>query len=233
MKRFFEFDAYHIKSMIWREFNAEVLWTFVFGFSVCLILTFLLSKVYIKYGHSASNRRGFAANFMLIGMTTMFIITIVKSSLALSLGLVGALSIVRFRAAIKEPEELAYIFLTVAIGLGCGAGLGLTLLTIGAFIGFLFVIWFRKPAFQAAQNQTLVLTLSGEDLTFEELVNTMEQYVETLAFKRSHESGIRKEYVFTVNFDDFKTYTALTNVLKKRFPQMDISSLSANIDMDY
>ena len=53
-------------------------------------------------------------------MTTMLIITVVKSSLALSLGLVGALSIVRFRAAIKEPEELAYLFLTIAIGLALG-----------------------------------------------------------------------------------------------------------------
>jgi len=48
-------------------------------------------------------------------MTTMLVISIVKSSLALSLGLVGALSIVRFRSAIKEPEELVYIFLSMAI----------------------------------------------------------------------------------------------------------------------
>ena len=46
--------------------------------------------------------------FFVLSLTTMIIITIVKSSLALSLGLVGALSIVRFRTAIKEPEELAY-----------------------------------------------------------------------------------------------------------------------------
>ena len=54
-------------------------------------------------------------------MTIMVVITVVKSSLALSLGLVGALSIVRYRTAIKEPEELAYTFLTIAIGLGMGA----------------------------------------------------------------------------------------------------------------
>ncbi|HAE74801.1 MAG TPA: DUF4956 domain-containing protein, partial [Alphaproteobacteria bacterium] len=48
-------------------------------------------------------------------------ITIVKSSLALSLGLVGALSIVRFRTPIKEPEELAYLFIAIAMGLGLGA----------------------------------------------------------------------------------------------------------------
>ena len=58
----------------------------------------------------------------------MVMITIVKSSLALSLGLVGALSIVRFRTAIKEPEELSYAFLSIAIGLGLGADQRLTTL---------------------------------------------------------------------------------------------------------
>ena len=55
-------------------------------------------------------------------MIVFFVILIVKSSLALSLGLVGALSIVRFRTPIKEPEELIYLFLAIAIGLGFGAG---------------------------------------------------------------------------------------------------------------
>jgi len=51
-------------------------------------------------------------------MTTIFISTVVESSLALTLGLVGALSIVRFRTAVKEPEELSYMFLAITIGLG-------------------------------------------------------------------------------------------------------------------
>ncbi|MCI0696355.1 DUF4956 domain-containing protein [candidate division KSB1 bacterium] len=85
------------------------------------VLAYLLSLVYAQYGHALSNRKMFARNFVMITMTTMLIITIVKASLALSLGLVGALSIVRFRAAIKEPEELAYLFLAIGIGLGFGA----------------------------------------------------------------------------------------------------------------
>ena len=58
----------------------------------------------------------------LLSLVTFLVILIVKSSLALSLGLVGALSIVRFRTPIKEPEELIYLFLSIAIGLGYGAG---------------------------------------------------------------------------------------------------------------
>ncbi|TFG45539.1 MAG: DUF4956 domain-containing protein, partial [Candidatus Brocadiia bacterium] len=71
----------------------------LFSFLANLLLTALLAavlgRVYIRFGHSLSNRRLFARNFILLAMTVMLIITIVKSSLALSLGLVGALSIVR------------------------------------------------------------------------------------------------------------------------------------------
>ena len=70
-------------------------------------------------------------------------ITIVKSSLALSLGLVGALSIVRFRAAIKEPEELVYLFLIIATGLGCGAG-QIKLTAVGIIFALIVTVVYYK-----------------------------------------------------------------------------------------
>src|SRR5688500_17756117 len=109
-------------------FSPKALPAFFFAFSVCTLFSYLLSIIYVRYICTLSNRRVFAKNFILLAITTMFIISVVKSSLALSLGLVGALSIVRFRSAIKEPQELTYLFLTISIGLGCGAGL--TILTI-------------------------------------------------------------------------------------------------------
>ena len=91
---------------------------FIINLVLAAILSFILNRIYVKYGTALSNRKMFAGNFILITTTTMLVITIVKSSLALSLGLVGALSIVRFRSAIKEPEELSYLFLSIGIGLG-------------------------------------------------------------------------------------------------------------------
>ena len=82
------------------------------------ILCFLIQIVYIKFSNSLSNKYDFSKNFIVLGLATTLIITIVKSSLALSLGLVGALSIVRFRAAIKEPEELVYLFESLGISTG-------------------------------------------------------------------------------------------------------------------
>ena len=76
---------------------------FVINLVLTAILAYLLGLLYVRYGKSISNRKLFSRNILLIALTTMVIITIVKSSLALSLGLVGALSIVRFSAAIKEP----------------------------------------------------------------------------------------------------------------------------------
>ena len=88
---------------------------------LAIFLSGLVAWFYANYGKSLSNRTKFAQILPILALITVLIISIVKSSLTLSLGLVGALSIVRFRTAIKEPEELIYLFMTIAIGLGLGA----------------------------------------------------------------------------------------------------------------
>ena len=80
--------------------------------TINLLLGILLSTglawFYTRYGRSLSNRARFAQTLPVLTLTTVLVISVIKSSLALSLGLVGALSIVRFRTAIKDPEELIY-----------------------------------------------------------------------------------------------------------------------------
>ncbi len=94
---------------------------FVLNLGTAGALAGLMALLYSRWGRGQSHRTLFAGNFFLITMTTMLVISVVKSSLALSLGLVGALSVVRFRTAIKDPEELAFLFLSIAVGLGLGA----------------------------------------------------------------------------------------------------------------
>lgn len=89
-----------------------------------LVLGGLLAS-YVRFLYSRTSRNPAADSvarvFPLLTLVTITVITVVKSSLALSLGLVGALSIVRFRAAIKDPEELVYLFLCIGVGLALGA----------------------------------------------------------------------------------------------------------------
>lgn len=122
--------------------NTINLGEFLVNIIVAALLAMLLSWFYQRFGNAVSNRKRFAANFLPLSLTTLLIITIVKSSIALSLGLVGALSIVRFRAAIKDPEELTYLFLVIGIGLATGANQPITALVAISVI--LLLLFFHK-----------------------------------------------------------------------------------------
>jgi len=124
-----------------------------------IFLSSLLSVIYLYTGNALSNKKRLAAIFPLMSLTTMLIISIIKVSLTLSLGLVGALSIVRFRAAIKDPEELVYIFLAITLGLGFGAsqieltsvffGVILVVIAVQAWLrGRFNRVWLEKDSVQ-------------------------------------------------------------------------------------
>ena len=108
---------------------------FLVNLFVTAILVSLLRLFYIRFGNAVSNRVKFSSNFLPLALATMLIIMIVKSSIALSLGLVGALSIVRFRAAIKDPEELTYLFFVIGLGLAGGANQ-----PVLAIVSFVFIL---------------------------------------------------------------------------------------------
>ena len=140
--------------------NAEISVTdFLINSVIVVVLSLILQWTYFKCGKSISNRRSFASNFILVAFTTMLIISIVKSSLALSLGLVGALSIVRFRAAIKDPEELSYLFFAISIGLGLGANQRIIVLV--AFAILEAILWSRYFLTRQSEKQNLFFTISS------------------------------------------------------------------------
>lgn len=197
----------------------------VISLVLAAILSYILGEVYIKYGTAISNRKRFASNFILLTMTTTLIITVVKSSLALSLGLVGALSIVRFRAAIKEPEELAFLFLTIAIGLGFGANQWI--LTIVAFIIILGGIMMKRKYFKTEKNHNLYLTISGDakDIQLESIVNILKKHCSIVHLRRFDKSakGVA-EAIFNVDFESFEGFEKA---------KKELESLSKNLSISY
>ena len=86
--------------------NVEIsIGNFIIAIVISAILAFLIKLTYVKISKSLNDKEHFSETFVPLAIITTLVITVVKFSLALSLGLVGALSIVRFRAAIKEPEK--------------------------------------------------------------------------------------------------------------------------------
>lgn len=108
-----------------------------FNLVLSLALSTGVAWFYTRFGRALSNRARFAQTLPILAVTTALVISIIRGSVALSLGLVGALSIVRFRTAIKDPEELLYLFVSIAIGLGIGADEQLpTILAVLIILGY-------------------------------------------------------------------------------------------------
>jgi hypothetical protein len=190
------------------------------GFLVNLLLTaglcFVLGRIYEAFGGAHSNRRAFARNFVMLGMTTMVIITVVKSSLALSLGLVGALSIVRFRAAIKEPEELTYLFLVISIGLGMGADQRwITLIAFAVIVAMIALKRVRERTDDARHLHLTVSTPAPAGLTLGTIVEVLERHSTDLSLTRFDESTGQLEASFTLDFAGFGALEAATADLRR------------------
>ena len=144
----------------------------ILALSMSVFSATVIRFLYLHYGRSFNNREYFANIFLLLSLATCSVIIIVKYSLALSLGLVGALSIVRFRAAIKEPEELVYLFLVIALGLAFGANqviIGLILLLFASII-IIFSSKFITP--KSLKNHVgMLVILSGPKNKIKEIRN--------------------------------------------------------------
>lgn len=207
--------------------NAEIqLSNLLVALILAAIISIIIGKAYIKYGSSFSNRKRFASNFMLITMTTTLIITIVKSSLALSLGLVGALSIVRFRAAIKEPEELAYLFLCIVIGLGLGANQ--ILITAAAFVLILAVIMIKGTRYKKEMNNNVCLIVSskqGNLVNLDNIVHVLKEYCGSVWLKRFDETDKILEASFLIDINSFERLDQIKKRLKMLSDSIRISYL--------
>jgi hypothetical protein len=111
------------------------IWELFGNLGLSVVLALVLSVVIGRFSRIIGDRSQYTVVLLTLMPTMVLIITVVRSSLALSLGLVGALSIVRFRTPIKEPEELMYLFIAIAVGLGLGANQ-----TLPTTLAFLFVM---------------------------------------------------------------------------------------------
>ncbi len=220
----------HVKQLLLDLFGntapATSLPKFALSLVIAAALGLLLGQAYVRFGHSLSNRRAFARNFLLLTVTTTLIISIVKSSVALSLGLVGALSIVRFRAAIKEPEELAFLFLAISVGLGLGAGQAL--ITVIALVIILGLVALRSLLHRAPDQPNLYLTVTSPapgKLAAGQILEALAASGANASLKRFDETPDVLEAAFQVDFKDVGKLEQFTQRLRALSEQVKVSCL--------
>lgn len=204
---------------------------YVTNIIICSILLYLLSVVYVKYGQSISNRFQLSRVLILVGITTFIIISIVKSSLALSLGLVGALSIIRFRTTIKEPEELGYFFMAISIGLGLGANQLYP--TIIGFIVLVIVIILLNLKKSNNLSQNLLISLKGN----EKNRSNIGDQISTIVTNHSNQVNLKRlkysegliNFNFLVNVDSFDEIKKINDELTSFDSSIDITFIDSEI----
>ena len=132
------------------------------AFALGLFIFWVYKKTYIGVMYSAS----FGVSLMAMSMITTLVILAVTSNVVLSLGMVGALSIVRFRTAIKEPLDIAFLFWSIAAGIVLGAGL-IPLAVFGSlFVGLILWVFVNRKT----SDQPYIMIVNCADKESEKLV---------------------------------------------------------------
>ena len=156
--------------------------------------------LYIFFVYRVITRKTFYSknfNISLAGITviTASLILTMQSSVVLSLGMVGALSIVRFRTAIKDPMDLMFLFWSISVGIICGAGLAQVAVILSVVITVGILVLDRLPVAKAP----MILVVNASDLDAEEAVTeTVKKYVKHFTVKSRNMTGDTLDLVLEV-----------------------------------
>jgi hypothetical protein len=197
-----------------------------------IIVSSIIAWYYVRYGTSLSNRSQFAPTLPILTLITLLVITIIKSSLALSLGLVGALSIVRFRTAIKDPEELIFLFFAIAIGLGLGADQRIpTLIAFAMIMGYLAVRAFTRRRSKASHSLYLNIQVTGdtvETTTFSAVNQLLGAQFAEVDLRRLDQADHSLQMTYYINTRDANSLIKAMDAIKTSFPGSTVSLVEQN-----
>jgi len=196
-----------------------------------LVLAVIWALVISKSTRLVVDHNQYLPMFLLLVPSMIIIITIIKSSIALSLGLVGALSIVRFRTPIKEPEELLYIFVAIAIGLGLGANqVMVTVIGFAVIVAVLIPFAITKRTTLSSNSNLIDVVLhvpQGNIIQLADVEKLLQEQPFTYKLKRLYETDGRIEILI----DTLRIELQNIDTLKKSFTDLGVQfevSLTSN-----
>ena len=194
--------------------------------AIGLIIAVIWSYVITKTTRLIVDTRQYLPMFLMLIPSMILIITVIKTSIALSLGLVGALSIVRFRTPIKEPEELMHIFIAIAIGLGLGANQ-----VLPTILGFAIIVIAKLPyILDKTKNMKtytnfidIVLYKIDKDIKIGIIEDILNNQKFKYKIKRIYETEENVEILIEASSIDIQIFEKISNDIKKLGLKSEIS----------
>lgn len=173
-----------------------------------LLWTAILA-LYIYFCYRILTRRSFYSksfNISLVAMAllTASVILTIQSSIVVSLGMVGALSIVRFRTAVKDPLDLVFLFWSISVGIICGAGFSEIALIVSLAVTLLLFLLDRIPVVAAPMILVVSGWLTGDSgkPLEERIVQTVSKYCSYPNVKTTRLTGSRLDMVIELRVKD-------------------------------
>ncbi len=174
----------------------------VIAMGLALIVGLFIFVVYRKTYAGVMYSAGFGVTLIGLALITTFIILAVTSNIILSLGMVGALSIVRFRTAIKDPLDIAFLFWSIAAGIVIGAGLLLLGVLGSAFIGVILILFINRKSVDSPY--LLVVNCDGAEQE-DAVLTLIKRSVKKQSIKSKTVSGAGTEFTLEVRLNDDST----------------------------
>ena len=164
--------------------------------SMCItvLLSMFIYWVYKKTYSGVMYSKNFNITIMLISTVTSMVMMIIGSNLALSLGMVGALSIIRFRSAIKDPKDIGFLFWGIAVGLSTGTGIYIVGIIGSIFIAFLLFIFDRG----IYNDNCYLLIVKGNDINFEKIESIIKEHTNKFNLKMKNSTDVFTEATYEI-----------------------------------
>jgi len=187
-------------------------WQVITNMFVTLIVATFIYWVYKKTYSGVVYSRSFNVTIILTTMVTAMVMMVIGTNLALSLGMVGALSIIRFRSAIKDPKDIGFIFWGISAGLSAGTG-AYVIAVIGSVIIALILFVLQRGTLE---NYPYLLVVRGSYIDEEKLRNIIAARVEryNLRLKGNNQDGT--EIIYEIRFVD-----GMEDIMIKEIKEMD------------
>lgn len=186
-----------IKGKFLEEFSAisigQMLVAIALAFALSLFIVFIYRVTYAGVSYS----RSFAGCLIMISMVTTVVILVISSNVVLSLGMVGALSIVRFRTAVKDATDTAFLFWAIATGIICGTGYVTVAILATLLLGLLFVGVYTFSGKQK-RNSYMIVARYDASAGIEEKLSALPSY----CMKNKTMAGSYTELVFEARLDE-------------------------------
>jgi uncharacterized membrane protein YhiD involved in acid resistance len=169
------------------------------SFLLAFALAFVWATVYRKTHSGVAYTRSFFLTLMLISPIVAMVMLAIGSNVALSLGLVGALSIIRFRTVVKDAKDMTFLFLSIGIGLCCGANAWLVAMIGTAMVSLITIVMSKIGHDRAASSDYILIFRSNQKEPWNALPPTAQDLISWKQLRGATDVDSGKEFEYTYN----------------------------------